>query len=187
LAQGATDEVDQVQQKVTGLLQGLERDREIIRAALEKITAPDTGDESLRVRAERRYLRRAKVKAALETSSGQITAVLARISTYLPQFAASVAGSSAKPKKQKRASRARTATSGGRQVSTQTALGTQAVAGDQARPSDPGATPAPASILELAIAAFLSALAAVVGEGSESFRQVEERLPAELRRRGLEV
>jgi hypothetical protein len=41
--------------------------------------------------------------------------------------------------------------------------------------------------LELAIAAFYAALAAVVGEESEAYRQVEERLPAELRRRGIEV
>jgi len=176
-----------VHRQVAELLRGLEREREIIRAALEKITAQDTGDESLRVRAERRYLRKARVKVALEAASGQIVALLNRISTSWPQFATPTEEGTQRPKKQRRSSRARTATSGGRPVSTETALGTQAVAGDQSRPGEGGAARAPASILELAIAAFYAALAAVVGEESEAYRQVEERLPAELRRRGIEV
>jgi hypothetical protein len=186
LAQTGVQNGEETQRDATELLKGLEREREIIRTALEKITAQDTGDESLRVRAERRYLRKAAVKAALETSSGRIAALLNRISTAFPELTALRGGDTQKPKK-RRSSRARTATSGGRQVSTQAALGTQAVAGDQSRSGDGGGVPAAASVLELAIAAFYAALAAVVGEGSEAYRQVEERLPAELRRRGLEV
>jgi|GEM_PF-3579400 len=171
----------------------LEEYQDKLKKALNKINAVDMPDDSPRTQAERRYLRKSYVKEAVELALGKISRTLDQLMLIVPASILQPSDSSKQNGTNKRKqSKARTARIKGDHITANEALSTQAIAGNS---TDINIEQSIASSeakkqltsLELAINAFLATVAAVVGEGSEFYRQIEERLPSELRRRGLDV
>jgi hypothetical protein len=171
----------------------LQDNRDRLNKALNKANTSDTSEDSPRVLGERKYLRKPYVKEAIERSLGNIARIEERLTSSVAtntiqideKFKISGNG-------KRKPSRARTARSKGDPITANEALRTQAIAGNSAeiiieQPLVNGDESRQLISLELAINAFLATVAAVVGEGSDYYRQIEERLPNELRRRGLDV
>lgn len=165
--------------------------RDRLTKALNKANTIDTSEDSPRVQAERRYLRKPTVKGEIERSLGNISRIEERIMAITPISTIQVDDNPKTNGNGKRRSRARTARTKGDPITANEALRTQAVVGSskEAIIEQPllHNESKPLISLELAIDAFLATVAAVVGEGSDYYRQIEERLPNELRRRGLDV
>ncbi|HVT11651.1 MAG TPA: ATP-binding protein [Fimbriimonadaceae bacterium] len=142
----------------------------------------DQEKDSDRVLAIRRYLRKPSVKTAIDKGLGTIAALEQSIAK-LPQTSQPSTPAKDKPKRQ---SKARTAKSGGEKISTSDALGTQATTGDQSVLSS-GSGAAQTISLDVAIQAFLDAVAAVVGTSSETYKLIDQKLGEELKRRGFQV
>jgi hypothetical protein len=181
-------------QLITKEWTSLKEYRDRLNKALNKANLSDTSEDSPRVLGERKYLRKLYVKQAIERSLGNI----ARIEELLQSNTATNTIQADESSKlngngKRKTSRARTARSKGDPITAKEALQTQAIAGNSTEitleqtllaNNDPSGQ---LISLELAINAFLATVAAVVGEGSDYYLQIEERLPNELRRRGLDV
>jgi len=166
--------------------------RERLIKVLNKANTLDTPEDSPRVQAERQYLRKRTVKDAIERSLGRITRIEEQLTASTPTNTIQIDDNAKTSGNGKRKSRARTVRTKGDPITANEALRTQAVVGsskeiiiEQPLVSDDETKQLIS--LELAINAFLATVAAVVGEGSDYYRQIEERLPNELRRRGLDV
>ncbi len=177
--------------KIIGCWKNIKDEHSRLNDALNKANAQDTDEDSPRVLAARRYLRKQNVKDAIERALGNIARIEGRLSSSAPTALTHADNESkANGQRVRRQSRARTARAKGAPITAGDALGTQAVTGQAIdlgpRPGDEQEAPTLVR-LDLALSAFLATVAAIVGEGTEVYRQIEERLPDELRRRGVDV
>lgn len=182
--------------KIARELTTLKDYRDRLTKALNKANTIDASDDSPRVLAERRYLRKLPVKESTERSLGNITRIEEKLALHTPTNTIQIDNNVKTSGNGKRKSKARTARIKGDPITANEALRTQAVVGSVTEVIPSGIIEQPLVdddkakqiiSLELAINAFLATVAAVVGEGSDYYRQIEERLPNELRRRGLDV
>lgn len=169
--------------------------------AQAKANSMDVSEDSPRVLAVRRYLRKPNVKEAINRGLGIFATIEQRLKaikspqgspvvTESPTLSSVMTEPSSSSSGRRKRSSARTATLGGNPITASAALSTQAVAGistDLKQPSLYSEGNGQQIDLNLAINAFLATVAAVLGGESDAYRQISERLPEELRRRGIDV
>lgn len=155
--------------------------------ALREIAKKDNPDqESETVLAIRRYYRRKDVKQTIEASLGQINT----FELQLPELIREAFGDEAKSvlavsERPKRRSQARTSRLPGKPVNPEAVF----------KPQNTGvSTPIESSVtkkqvvdLDTAIDAFQAAVASVLGDNSEAYQKIIDRIPEELQRRGINV
>jgi len=179
--------------ELQGTEQGVKKD-------LDQATRADGRREAESARIVRRYLRKPDVKADLEGTLGLISALRRSLDERLPETTTQAGEDLPAPAKKSAVSKAMTATLGGTPVSTTEAVGTTATAGATVTAAPPIGTTVDQDNgdestdsatrevnLDTALDAFYAAVAAVVGIQSESYRRILDRLPEELRRRGIDV
>lgn len=187
---------DSKQSELQYLLADLARIEQKLREAQADANKADTSQDAESSLIQRRYLRKQAVRQCLTGALGKIAAVRRLLEQEVPTLLKSdgtsePSATSGPPGGGRRGrSRARTVSLRGKPISNNAALTTQAIAGTL-----PGFDKIPSNgdnkgqlvDLNTAIQAFAASLAAVLGEENENFRRVMDRLPTELRRRGVSI
>ena len=162
--------------------------RQKLDEAKAKANAQDSGKDSLTTRTIREHLRRREVRVAIDKAYARIDSVKSKVEEVAPSVVTQ-AETMAAPKKPRRTSKAKTTNLTGKPITPTTALGTEAVAGTSTTPSQLSSFQHGQKQvrLDIAISACMAAVAAVVGQETEYYSQIEKRLEDELRRRGIDA
>jgi hypothetical protein len=167
------------------------RQRVQLRRNLDDATKVDQPDDAERTRVMRTYLRKVEVRAQIDQAIGLATRVDARLNEVLPAIAASTIAAVVDgiPTRSRRG-RGRPAKLAGSPISIETAVQRTAVVG--VLPGFEAAlTRSEATVMKVelntVLAAVDAAAAGVLGPNSEQYRDLMERIPDELRRRGINV
>lgn len=172
---------------VTKLWKDLNAGRRDLLQARQKANAKDTGEDSARVVAERKYLRKEAVRDAIKVALHRVEAVQKLLQEQSPETVVAAVQESESDGRRRR-SKAQTANLKGVRVSPN--RGTERVAStgaDVETPEQEEDSDLTKRIIETVARAFLAAAAAVLGEDSEAYAEITDRLPVELQRRGLNV
>lgn len=177
--------------KVSELFQELERFQDELNDILFEMNRKDDPDnEAERALIIRRYYRKKELRESVEATVGQISTVLQEHTESIVKMSAEYGDIATTTPTRARKSKARTKKLKGIPVSPKNAVGVQpatASSGEQDASTSSALSQQKLVDLDTVIEALKAAAAAVLGEHTEGYQRIIERLPEELRRRGIDV
>ena len=177
---------------LSDLWRKLQEHRDKLQDALTRASSTPADSDSWATRWQREYLREPDVRKKIEVAIRRIQGISERlpIPTPDPSGVDQEVGAARVKVGRRARSTALTATLKGTPITPAQAVATQVVAGASTGLSAPAGQDShevQLVDLNLAIEAFLAAVASVVGEASDVYQDISSRLPDELRRRGIDA
>lgn len=196
----STQPADHKMTRLRDLWTTIDKNKKVIEEAKTNADRTDTDQDVERALIVRRYLRKPEVKNDIDSALGQIAMMSTKLNhdeSGMTEIVKPFVSQSERPKR----SRARSATLKGRPVNAHFALDGRVAAGvlpgfEVIASSSPQSVADPENGTEIsnmavdlttAMEAFAACVAAVIGEQSENYRRIMDRLSDELRRRGIHV